>query len=126
MATEQRVETLTMLAAADLSTHQYKAVKQNGTDNQVALATAQGETIFGILQDKPAAAGRAANVATGGVCKWLYGGTINAGDKLTTGADAQAEVALTGDHVVGKALVDGVDGDVGSVLYGQSEQVGLS
>jgi len=126
VATEQRVEVITQLAGADLSAKQYQAVKPNGTDNTVVIAASQGETILGILQDKPAAAGRAAAVAVGGVCKWLYGDTINAGDKLTVGADARAEVALTGDHVVARALVDGVDGDIGSVLFGQAEQVGLS
>lgn len=67
MAIEQKLQTLTFPAHADLSAKQYYAVSFLSTGD-VDVATA-GKACTGILQDKPTAAGRAASVAQSGISK---------------------------------------------------------
>lgn len=117
MATENILQTITLPAAADYSsTGQYLFV---GVDSsgQAAVIASQGADAIGVLQNDPAAAGRAASVAVGGVTKVLCGeDSLAAGVKVTPGADGRAETAATGDFVVGWTLVGGDDGEVISIL----------
>ncbi len=82
-----------LAAGADLSAHQYKFVKLNGT-GQVVVCGAAGESAFGVLQDKPNAAGKAACVATLGVSKVVAGAAVAPGDLVTTDAQGRAVAAV--------------------------------
>lgn len=115
MATDENVQIISVEASADLSAKQYElmVIDANG---QLAAVASQGADADGVLYNDPAAQGRAGDLAYGGKVKVKYGATITAGNKLTTGADARAEVAASGDHVIGKALKSGVDGDIGEML----------
>lgn len=115
MATENRVFSITLLAAADLSNSQFRAVQVNSS-GQVALAGATG-IAAGILQNKPAS-GRAATFGYQGVSKLVLGGTVAAGARVTSDANSAGIAATTGDSVLGVALTGGVSGDVISVLIG--------
>lgn len=64
-----------LTAAADLSTSQYCVVFLS-TNNTVNLATSTTAIPIGILQNKPSAAGQAAEVCIFGVSKARAGGTI--------------------------------------------------
>lgn len=103
---------ITVPAAADYSTTgQYLFVNIDG-NGRALLVSSQGADAIGVLSDKPAAIDRPARVVIGGVTKCIAGETITPDDKLTTGADGRAEVALTGDHVVAHAVTGGADGEV--------------
>lgn len=113
-------------AAASLSGKQYYAVKLD-TNSKIALCDTAGESIFGILQDEPAA-GKQGVVQTSGFSRAVAGGTFNPGTllKVTTAGKldtASAAVTATNDggsatdpligsYVVARALDAGADGRI--------------
>lgn len=100
-----------LIASGDLSSDQFKLVKKNTTDNQVALNDVAGGPVVGVLYNKPDAANEAAEVVNLGVAKVTAGATITAGDHIVSNASGTAAVAASGatggdvgDFVVGIAL----------------------
>lgn len=114
MSTSQLGFDMTLLASADLSAKQFHIVKTTSTG--VAAANATDLNQVGVLQDKPAAAGVPCNVRWAGSTKIALGGTVAAGDRLTSDANGKAIVAVTGKQVVGIATVPGVSGDIGTMF----------
>ena len=78
MAVEKALQLVTFPAGADLSTKQYHLVEQ-ASDGEVTAANAPGDAIVGVLQNKPAAAARAASVAIGGITKVAASSTAGGG-----------------------------------------------
>jgi hypothetical protein len=107
MATEKLLGLDIVAATADLRTAQYKLITRAG-----ALAGA-GVAAWA-LQDKPNT-GQNGTIATHGITKVIYGGTVTAGQLLAANASGLAIVATTGQRVVGVARVSGVANDVGSM-----------
>jgi len=68
MSYDNKPECITGQAMADLSTQQYSAVALNSSGYYNVTAT-RGARVDGILQNTPAAKGRGALVAVGGVTK---------------------------------------------------------
>lgn len=116
-AFEQPLLDVSIEASGDLSTKQYYAVKVDG-NGQVAVAGA-GEFAVGVLQNKPAAAGRAASVRTLGITRMVAAGVIapgayvasDASGKATTATEASTDTQagaaadpLVGSNVIGIAL----------------------
>lgn len=89
-------------ASGDLSAKQYYPVKINSSGQ---LATcADGEHAAGILQNKPAAAGRAGSYRRYGE-SWVVGdGSITAGDYLAADSSGYASTATSGDEIFAQAL----------------------
>lgn len=127
-AFEERIEKTTRLAAGNLSTKQYYGVKLNST-GRVALCDAAGELVYGVLQDKPAAADRPCEVAVGGTCRAIAGGVIqpgatvkvNASGKFVDASEAVTDTqagsatdALIGSYVIGihAGTAATADGDI--------------
>lgn len=106
-----------LLAAADLSSYQYRFVMLSA-DKTVSYATAAHAATIGILQDKPAAAGRACKVfGPGNISKLKIGsGGCTAGQKLASDATGQGVVAGSAERYGAVALQAGDDGDIISVL----------
>jgi hypothetical protein len=110
------------IANADLSAKQFYAMKLlTSYDNYVDAATAVGDPIIGILQNKPSVAGRSAQVAVIGKCKGFAGGTINVGSRLTSDGStgklaAAAPAAGANNALAGFSLVEAVSGDVFSMF----------
>lgn len=101
-------------AGSDLSTKQYCFVKIS--TGKLAV-TGRGDLGIGVLQDKPAAVDRPGAVRPLGWTKVRYGGSITAGQKLVSDANAAAVNASSSDNnFMGTALKDGVAGDVGEML----------
>jgi len=100
---------ITLPAAADLSAHQYKFVKLNSS-GQVAAIAAATDIPLGVLQDKPNAAGAAAEVAVIGVTKLQGDADLVRGNLIGTSADGQADAKTPGtdttEYVVGQVLED--------------------
>ena len=113
MAIEEGMVCRTLSADGDLSASFLEFVKRTSTG--VTVCSSQGEAAHGVLQNKPTAAGHAATVAVAGTVKVYAGATIAQGARITTGADGRAEVAATGDFVVGVARTGGADGEIISV-----------
>lgn len=114
MSVDNTKTLISLTASADLSAAQFKIVKLTSTGTAVANATDLNQ--IGVQQDKPSALGIATTVAIEGVSKVKLGGTVAAGDRLTSDANGLAIVATTGKQVVGIALVAGVSGDVGTMF----------
>jgi hypothetical protein len=111
MAFEERLESITVVAGADLSAGQYRAIQNDGT-----LAGA-GEVAVGILQNDPAAAGRAATVGVGGVTKVTAGAAFAAGAKLMSDANGRLITATATNHVLAMArTAAGAADEVASAL----------
>lgn len=107
MATEQTGLNISYQANADLSAKQYFLVKRHTVADQCALVAGTTDIPIGILQNKPAASGRAAEIMTVGRSKAAADGTsaIAIGDKL--GPDANGRlVKKTTDHDVVCAMAE--------------------
>jgi len=102
-------------AGADLSTKQYRFVSI-ASDGQVD-PTGDGLLAVGVLQNDPAAAGRAAEVAISGIVKVEAGGTIAAGAAVASSATGTAVTAATADVILGTAVDGGASGSVITIVF---------
>lgn len=107
------LQAITVIAAADLSSKQYYAVKLNA-DGEAALAGA-GENAVGILQDTPAE-DQAGNVMVLGESFAVCGGNIVAGSNLTPDAQGRLVTAGGADCVIAVAREAGALNEVHTVL----------
>jgi len=115
MSTEERLLTVTEEAGVDLSSSQYLFVKMS-SDGQIDPCDTAGEDAYGVLQNDPDAAGKAATVAWGGVSKIVLGATLSPGAKVQTDANGKAAAAVSGDHVLGTLRVGGDADEIGEIL----------
>ncbi len=91
MAGENDAIEITVPASADMSSFQYRGVwmRSDGSAGTFAAAFGSASTpCFGVLTNKPAAAGRGARIAIGGVAKLQAGAVIAAGDIVTVPGQA--------------------------------------
>lgn len=113
MAYEEALQTITLVAAADLSAHQYKfvSVDSSGTVN----LTGNDAKADGVLMNKPKS-GEAGTVAIAGVAKVKCGAAVTRGGNVASGANGAAKNAATASEVLGVALETGASGRAISVL----------
>ena len=89
MAGETQLVEISVPASEDMSAFQYRAVQLLATGSAGTMSSlmsvghGKGTAPFGILTNKPAAAGRSARVAVYGVAKMVAGAVIAAGDLVT-------------------------------------------
>lgn len=93
---------LTLEASANLSTSQYLFVDLGATG--IAVVSTSGAKAVGVLQDKPAALGRAACVQYDGVTKVKAGAVVAVGADIMSNGSGQAITATTGKVSQGTAL----------------------
>jgi hypothetical protein len=107
MSTEQPLYAVSAAASGDLSTKQYFLVKRHTVAGQCALVDGTGDIPLGILQNKPAAAGRAAEVVVLGRSKAQVEATtdIAIGDKLGPNTDGRL-IVKTADKAVYCAIAE--------------------
>lgn len=114
MAREVNIFTKSVIAAADLSSSQFCAVKLD-TSAKAALPGAGGQC-FGIIQNKPKAA-ESASVMVLGQSKMVVGSAgVTMGDQITPDTAGKAVTAVSTNYVLGLALETGVSADIISVL----------
>jgi hypothetical protein len=98
----------------------YRIVKPGTADGQVVQAAAVGDALIGVANEVGAAITERQDVVVAGVAYVEYGGAVTRGDWLTSDsvgrALAAAPSAGTNNNVIGRALLSGVSGDIGSVL----------
>jgi hypothetical protein len=111
MATEDQVQCRSYLAAGDLSAAQYLCMKISAA-NTVTTTTGVTDVAVGILQNDPAAAGRAATVAYAGRAKGKLGATVAAGAKVAPMANGRLQTAVSTQSAIGICVNGGVDGDI--------------
>ncbi len=110
MSQEHVLYARTMEAGADLSGNQYYFVKNSS--GKAVLCSVAGEMSEGVLKNTPVS-GEAASIAQEGTTKVLAGGTVSAGDWITTDGNGKAVKTTTAGHVVrGRALEAAVAGDI--------------
>ncbi len=122
MSTQQKLNTISLEAGADLSADQFKFVTLSS--GQAILNTSAGGSCIGVLQGDPDAQGKAAEIATGTgqIVKVECGGTVSQDDKVQSDATGRAATAASGDHVQGDALDAGAVGELIRVLL-KSEHI---
>jgi hypothetical protein len=115
MAVNNSQTCVTLEAGANLSTKQYLFVSI-ASDGQVD-PTGDGLSAVGVLQNDPAAAGRAAEVCIGGLTKVKTGGQVAAGAAVASDANGAAVTAGTGDVILGTAVDGGASGSIISIIF---------
>jgi len=115
MATQDNMLCVTLEAGADLSTKQFYFVSV-ASDGQID-PTGDGLDADGVLQDAPAAAGRAALVAVAGKVKVVCGGVVTRGGPVASDASGTAVNAASGDIILGVALEPGASGRIIEILF---------
>lgn len=115
MSTENTLTCITFVASGDLSSYQYRFVTLNSS-GQIALAV-DNDRVLGILQDKPAAAGRAASVAVAGISKCVFGGSVTKGAAVTTNFEGKAvAIDTSADYNLGISEDTGAAGVISRVV----------
>lgn len=114
MATTEAGISITLPAAADLTTHQYKFVSIDA--NGAVALTANDAHADGILLNDPNT-GEAATVLISGVGKVKCGAAVTAGGDIASGANGAGKNAATASAVLGTALETGASGRIISVLF---------
>jgi len=116
LAIEVNIFDMPMKAAGDLSAKQYYGMKVSA-DFTVTTAGAADAALIGILQNKPAAAGRSASVRKVGISKVVLGGTVAAGDRLTTDSSGKLIKTTTSNNRYCAIAIEGGDsGDTVSAV----------
>lgn len=126
MGTELQALDISLKAAADLSALQFRIMKISAA-RTINKATAATDEMIGILQDKPAAAGRVGTVRVGGLSKLESGGTISAGAPVTSDANGKGVASApssANESIIGWAIEAAVSGDIFTVLLGPGHHTG--
>lgn len=105
MATELQIWDHTFLAAADLTTLQFRIVKLMANKREVNVATAAADALLGVNQEKPSAVGRPTSVRLLGISKVVAGAAITIHSAITSDGFGRAIATTTaGNSVLGYAL----------------------
>ena len=130
MSVEKGLQQVSFPAGADLSAKQYFFVEM-ASDGEVTAVNAATDKIIGVVQNKPAAAARAAAVGIGGVTKVAMsstaaGAAITRGDQLvanTAGRAVKFDGSSANNYIAGTSLTTtttgtaaGVGNQIGSML----------
>ena len=122
-----------LMAGADLSANQYRAVQMDTTAFRViAITNANAQRPIGIQQDDPNAANLPVLVAYDGVCRAQAGGTIAVGDTLALDnsgrviTDAEVADGTAVDlHHIAVALEAGALSSIITILLHTPIRIGL-
>jgi hypothetical protein len=93
---------ISLAAAADLSTHQFKFVNVDG-NGRAALGGA-GTRAVGVLQDKPNALGKVGTIMLSGISKVVAGAAVTVGADVMSDASGRAVTATATNRRLGVAL----------------------
>lgn len=117
MAYRDNAQSVTLEAAADLSSHQFGFVEID-TNGQVAAISNAGNAADGVLENDPDASGQAATVNISGIVQALAGESIAQGDDIGVDGNGKARTAQTGDAIAGVAVTAASGADaVFSMLF---------
>lgn len=106
-----KFETVNIASGEDLSANQYHAVAVDGT---IADTSA---TAYGLIQNKPAASGRASTLGYSGQMKYRAGAAISAGAQLMVTTSGWIITATSAGNAIGKTLAAANSGDTSPGLF---------
>lgn len=115
MAYDNKTLTLPFKAGADLSAKQFYSVYLDSNE-KIQLVDAITRPAIGILQNKPDADGKEAEVCVQGVSKVVLGGTLAVGALVGPAATGKAVADASTNYTLGMLLKGGADTELGSVL----------
>ena len=120
MATEQSFVEVSYKANADLSAKQYFLMKRHTTAGQCAIVAATTDIAIGPLQNKPAAAGRAASIMLLGRSKLEVEATtdIAIGDKLGPDANGRSIKKTANNDIVNAIAEAAATSATGDIITG--------
>jgi hypothetical protein len=105
---------------AETAVAAYRVVKHGSTDTAVVQGTGVSDAIIGVSGQVLGEVGKRVDVILTDTCEVEFGGTVTRGDWLTSDANGKAvtsaPAAGTNNNVIGRAMVSGVLGDIGSVF----------
>lgn len=105
---------VSLVAAADLSSSQYKFVKLDSAGKVVAVAAATDRPI-GVLQNNPTS-GNVAEVLVSGGTKLVLGGTVTEGAIVSPNSSGAGVAIVAGTdttkYICGTALTEGASGEI--------------
>jgi hypothetical protein len=108
MAVEQPSFCITLEAAEDLSAKQYYFMKLD-SNGRATTCTGATDVPVGVLQNKPNALGKAAEILVYGMTKVSSDAALTIGDLIGTSADGQADAKTPGidttEYVTGQVLI---------------------
>jgi hypothetical protein len=103
----------------------YRIVKFGSDEGKVVQATAATESLLGVTTLISADVNERTDVILMGAAEVEFGGNVTVGAYLTSDANGKAIVAApaagTNNGIIGKAMVAGASGDIGSVLLIQTQ-----
>lgn len=95
----------------------FKICKFGTTVGGAVQAAAAADKMMGVSSEVVVDSAQRVDIARDGLARVVYGGTVAAGDLLTSDASGNAVVTTTqGNRYLGIAEVAGVSGDIGIVL----------
>lgn len=105
------------VAAADLSSNQYRIQKLD-SDGKLADVAASTDVPYGVLQNTPVTneAASVAVVGGGGSAKLELGEVVDEAALVSFDADGKAVAAAAGSYTIGICETGGNTGDLGKVL----------
>jgi len=115
MAYDNKSQVLSFTAGADLSAKQHYLVYLDSSE-KIQLVDAITRPAIGVLQNKPDADGKEAEVCVQGVSKIVLGGTLSIGALVGPAATGKAVADASTNYTVGMLLKGGADTEKGSVL----------
>lgn len=105
---------------AETAVAAYRIVKHGSADTNVVQGAASTDALFGVSGLVAGDAGKRVDITLSGTGEVEYGGNVTRGDWLTSDAAGKAVAAApaagVNANVIGRAMVSGVAGDIGSVL----------
>lgn len=114
---------LTKAMKAEAAIAGYRIVKPGAADGAAVQATTTTEPLMGVADRLGAASGATVDVHMAGIAEVEFGGNVTRGDFLTADASGRAVAAAPGAgvnvNVIGRAMVSGASGDIGSVMISQ-------
>jgi len=116
MATEQGGIDISFKAARDMSAGRYHGVEMSANDT-VDYPDSAKLFCVGILQNKPAAAGRGATVRIAGHTKVMAGGTIAFANAVTIAASGWVVKATSGSAAHGICVKGANSGYPGEIVF---------
>lgn len=91
-------------ASADLSAKQFHFLTAPDANKRTTFVGTQGAMSIGVLQNKPSAAGQAAEVMQNGISKVVAHAAVAAGAAVASSNTGRAITAATGNRVLGVAM----------------------
>lgn len=124
-----RNELFTKTFNAEASIAPYRITAFGAADIGAVQATGNSDAVLGVANMLGAdAAGDRTDIVMEGIAEVELGGTVTRGDWLTSDADGKAVVSApaagNNQQVIGRAMVSGVAGDIGSVYISIGQNQG--